>query len=107
MSTRTLVNDPIGTLIFLGTRHCDSEGNEIDYSHFKEDILRIIEKPGLMIEVFENPIKFYYFGSINWDHTVLIGVHRLHGFWKVNELIDNPSGRVVLKLLKRGGIFLL
>jgi hypothetical protein len=103
MVISTQAYDPLGALVNFRTRFYDSEGIEKDYAQIKEDIARIIQKPGIMIQVFDNPIKIYYFGVINWDHTLLIGVHRIFGIWNVDEIIENPSTHFVLKLLKRGG----
>lgn len=94
--------DPFGMVVVLEHLLCDENGIEKDFSRIKRAIVTTIENPALLVHVTDIPKKRYYFKAIHWQYTVLIGVHEEHGIWTVKECCENPSGRYMLGIYKRG-----
>ena len=94
--------DPFGVVVVLDTVLCDENGIEKDFSHLQRAITTAIENPALLVHVFGVPGKRYYFRSIHWQRTLLIGVHQENGIWSAKECIENPSGQFMLGIYLQG-----
>lgn len=94
--------DPFGVVVVLNSLLCDESGIEKDFSRLQRAIATAIENPALLVHVSDTPGKRYYFRAVNWQYTVLIGVHEERGVWKVKECCENPSGRFMLGIYQRG-----
>ena len=99
------VHDIYNNLIFLNDHACDNNNNLIKLSIRQlSKLIKAIREPALILESAENNLlKRYYFRAIHWDQTLLIGVHYMHGIWEIGEYLENPSGAVILKALRKNG----
>ncbi|OQP46418.1 hypothetical protein [Niastella populi] len=93
--------DPFGYDVKV-ENFCELDGVQKDISYFKNNIVKVIEQPGMMIEVFDTSLKRYYFGAVTWNQTILVGVRNKNGTWSVTKCFENPSASLVTPIFLRG-----
>ena len=54
-----------------------------------------------MIIELDSPRTRYYFRAVCWSETLLIGVILKDGIWQLTEYFENPSGALILTLIKK------
>lgn len=89
-------NDPFGRAIFSLRSVCDT-GSET-----YEDVANVIRRPALVIEIKEDPRQLFFYRSVNWHETMLIGVHLQNQQWRAFSCTRNPASDLISGLLKRG-----
>ncbi|MGZ8543872.1 MAG: hypothetical protein ACXWV0_01185 [Flavisolibacter sp.] len=95
------VTDPFNNKIFLVEGICRESPDKL--SEIYDDASVVIQKPAMMLEVIREELKeFYYFRSIGWQSTLLIGVHLQNEQWVTFSCEKNPSNEKLSDLLKRG-----
>jgi hypothetical protein len=100
MANEVIALDPFGKTIHLlhGVSFDENENEEV-----YDDVVTVIEKPALVIEVKENEeTQFYYFRSVGWSNTLLIKVHRINNRWEAYDFVKNASSQFLSSLLKKG-----
>ncbi len=97
------IYDLHGNLILSDAHAFDSCNNSIKLSNKQMSrIIKVVQDPALIMESGSGTlIKRYYFRSVNWDQTLLIGVNYVYGVWQIQNYLENPTGAFVLKLLKK------
>lgn len=100
MANEVVALDPLGKTIHLlhGVSFDENENGEV-----YDDVVTVIEKPALVVEVRENgETEFYYFRSVGWNSTLLIKVHHNNDRWEAYDFIKNASSQLLSSVLKKG-----
>ncbi len=92
--------DPLGHRISLEAIHLPS-GNPA-YSNPDEVISQVIRKPAMLIKVSGHAEELYFFRSVSWSHTLLIGAACRGEYWAAFSCVQNPSSAELSELLKKG-----
>jgi hypothetical protein len=94
------VHDCTSNLIFFDQYISDDKKNIIKISNEQSaKAVKTISAPAMIFELNNN--YRYYFRSICWDTTLLIGVNFSNRIGIVKEYFENPTGTFVLNLLKK------
>lgn len=95
------VSDPVGHTVFLlhghGLAPQEQNGTEI-----YDDIIAVIERPAILIQVSAEEDELYYYRSIGWHHTMLLIVRQHDGRWEAVECVHNPPAERLSELMKKG-----
>lgn len=100
MTNEVIAQDPFGKTIYIlpGIFFTEIESAEI-----YDDAATVIKKPAIVVEVTENnETQFYYFRSVGWNSTLLIEVRLNNERWEAYACVKNPSGEMLLSVLKNG-----
>lgn len=100
-TTIAYTRDPFDNFVTLNRFVCDVDASQKDILHLKNDIAKVIGHPAMLLETFDTSLKRYYFGAINWHHTILIGVRNINGIWILTKCFENPSGSLVYPIYRR------
>lgn len=92
--------DPLGHRISVEAIHLPS-GNAA-YSNPDEVISQVIRKPAMLIKVSGTAEELYFFRSVSWSHTLLIGAERKGECWTAFSCVQDPSSAQLSELLKKG-----
>ena len=56
----------------------------------------------MLIEVRGPEQRLYFFRSVDWSHTLLLGAELRNDEWRVFSCVQNPSSTELSELLKKG-----
>lgn len=98
----TLITDPLGNKVNFPESLCTPEQLKQEGEVY-DDITTVITKPAILIELSgSSPVELYYYRSIGWNHTLLIGVRRSGSGWEAFQCERNPQFALLSNLLKNG-----
>jgi hypothetical protein len=93
--------DPFGHQIIVES--LDLSASSVAFPEPHTAISDAIRKPALLIEINgSSQPKLYFFRSVNWNHTLLIGAHLKGDEWKTFTYVQDPSNAELSELLKKG-----
>lgn len=95
------ITDPFNNKIHLVEGICQVSPDT--HPDVYDDAAMVIHKPAMMVELKSEAVKeLYYFRSIGWHKTLLIGVHLQDEEWVTFSCEKNPSNELLSNLLKKG-----
>ena len=98
--TRT-ITDPFNNRVILVEGICNVGPDT--HADIYDDAEMVIHKPAIMVELKKDELKeFYYFRSVGWHKTLLIGVHLVNEQWVTFSCEKNPSNDLLSELLRKG-----
>lgn len=91
--------DPLGHRIIL-------EGIDLSagaqFAEPEEILAQVIRKPAMLIEIKSPEQRLYFFRSVDWSHTLLVGAELRNGEWQAFSCVQNPTSTELSELLKKG-----
>ncbi|HEY0065883.1 MAG TPA: hypothetical protein VGB46_00925 [Flavisolibacter sp.] len=98
----TIITDPLGNKIKFLDNLCAIE-QFMQEGEVYDDLSTVITRPAILIELSDTiPLELYYYRSIGWNHTLLIGVRKSGSEWEAFQCQRNPEFAVLSGLLKKG-----
>lgn len=94
--------DPFGYCVTIENFICEVDGIPKDVSYLKHGIIHVIQRPAMLIESFDTSLYRYYFGAIDWERTILVGVRNKNRTWVVTKCFENPSSHIVYPIFRQG-----
>ncbi len=95
------ITDPFNNSVNLLEGICNV-GPET-HADIYDDAAMVIRKPAIMVELKNEERKeLYYFRSVGWHKTLLIGVHLENEQWVTFSCEKNPSNDLLSELLRKG-----
>jgi|GEM_PF-5009612 len=92
--------DPLGHRIIL-------EGIDLSasaqFAEPEEILAQVIRKPAMLIEINGSAgHRLYFFRSVDWSHTLLVGAELRNDEWRTFSYVQNPASAELSELLKQG-----
>jgi hypothetical protein len=98
----TILTDPLGNKIKFLDSLCAIE-QFVQAGEVYDDLSTVITRPAILIELSDSiPLELYYYRSVGWNHTLLIGVRRSGSEWEAFQCQRNPEFAILSGLLKNG-----
>jgi hypothetical protein len=98
----SIITDPLGNQVKFLDSLCAADQFKPEGEVY-DDLTTVISRPALLIELTGSiPIELYYYRSIGWNLTLLIGVRKSGSGWEAFQCQRNPEFAVLSGLLKNG-----
>ncbi|HYH16871.1 MAG TPA: hypothetical protein VD794_16680, partial [Flavisolibacter sp.] len=75
---------------------------DIDSQEIYDKPSKVIEAPAMMMQVTGVSDENYYFRSVGWENSLLIGTKRINGKWTAHTVVKNPSSQLLLDIYRMG-----
>lgn len=100
-NTETII-DPLGNEVVLPHSICDLHVLGVDSLEIYDKPSRVIEAPAMMMQVSGAFDENYYFRSVGWENSLLIGTKKINGIWTAHIVMTNPSSQQLRDIYKKG-----
>ena len=100
-NTETII-DPLGNEVLLPQNLSDLNYLGIDILEVFDKPSKVIEAPAMMMQVSGAFDENYYFRSVGWENSLLIGTKKIAGKWTVHTVLRNPSSQQLREIYKTG-----
>jgi hypothetical protein len=104
MNNSETVIDPLGNEVLFPKHLTDLGGLGKELPDVYDMPSRVIEAPALMMQVSGSTEENYYYRSIGWENTLLIGTKKIGNRWIVHSILNNPSGQHLRDIYKAGEV---
>ncbi len=103
MNNTETVIDPLGNEVLLPQSLSDLTSLGIDMQEIFDKPSKVIEAPAMMMQVSGATFdENYYFRSVGWENSLLIGTKKIAGKWTVYTILKNPSSQQLREIYKTG-----
>lgn len=96
------VRDPLGNEVFIPESCYNLDEEQVGITDIYDSVTDVVAKPALILRIDAEFPEFYYYRSIGWSMTVLIGARSVDGHYEVHHCITNPTEVQMGALYKRG-----
>ena len=97
-----MIIDPLGNEVLLPHSLNDLNRLGLDILEVFDKPSKVIEAPAVMMQVSGLFDENYYFRSVGWENSLLIGTKKIAGKWTVHTILRNPSSQQLREIYKAG-----
>lgn len=107
MNNTETVIDPLGNEVLLPKHLFDLNALQVELLDVYDKPSKVIEAPAMMMQVSGTTEENYYFRSVGWASSLLIGAKKIEGRWIAYSVLKNPSTQNLRDIYKAGNVHLI